>query len=93
MGFYWIAVLGIAATFRLVVSTTTSVPSSKAQPRILTWLRRRIVVPAAMGTRAAQSYGHWATVPPRIQTLAILGFLGLNIAFSVHGYKIFIGNL
>lgn len=56
------------------------------------YLRRFVTVPATFGHRCLQNIG-WCTIPPRIETLAILLFLALNIWSCVHGYYVFTGNL
>lgn len=56
------------------------------------YLRRFITVPATFGRRCLQNIG-WCTIPPRVETLTILLFFLLNVAFSIHGYYIFEGNL
>lgn len=55
-------------------------------------LRRFVTVPATFGRRCLQNVG-WCTIPPRVESLTILLFLILSIAFSVHGYYVFKGNL
>ncbi len=56
------------------------------------WLQRFILIPATFGYRTSQDFG-WYTVPPRVQSLTILAFVLMNIAFCVHGYHVFPGNL
>lgn len=46
-----------------------------------------ITTPATFGDRCAQKIG-WGTVPPRIQSLTLVAFLLVNIALSIHGYRI-----
>ncbi|KAJ4251005.1 hypothetical protein NW762_011655 [Fusarium torreyae] len=52
-----------------------------------TWTLSRLTTPATYGDRCAQKVG-WGTVPPRIQSLTLFAFLLLNIALSIHGYRI-----
>ncbi|KND87213.1 Ferric reductase transmembrane component 5 [Tolypocladium ophioglossoides CBS 100239] len=55
------------------------------------WLKRNLILPATFGYRCAQSVW-WCTVPPRIQSLTILVFLIMNVAFTVRGYRVTSGN-
>lgn len=64
----------------------------KGTERASLYLRRFVTVPATFGRRCLQNVG-WCTIPPRVESLTILLFLVLNIAFSIHGYYIFKGNL
>ncbi|KAF5676147.1 ferric reductase Fre2p [Fusarium heterosporum] len=54
---------------------------------LYSWTIGRINVPATFGNRCAQKVG-WGTVPPRLQSLTLFAFLLLNIALSIHGYRI-----
>ncbi|KAF5637720.1 ferric-chelate reductase [Fusarium sp. NRRL 52700] len=56
-----------------------------------TWVTRHIFLPATLGRRCVQDYGGWGTLPPRIQTLALVLFSILNIGCTIHGYEIFEG--
>lgn len=68
----------------------------KSKPRALgypsLYLRRFITVPATFGYRCLQNVG-WCTIPPRIETLVIVLFALMNIAFCVHGYVYISNNL
>ena len=55
-------------------------------------IRRLVTVPATFGHRCLQNVG-WCTIPPRVESLTIILFFILNVAFSIHGYFIFAGNL
>lgn len=58
------------------------------------WLhiRRFVTLPATFGYRCLQNVG-WCTIPPRVESLAILAFFLLNVACTVQGYMVFTGNL
>ena len=58
------------------------------------WLhiRRFVTLPATFGYRCLQNVG-WCTIPPLVESLTILVFFLLNVAFTVQGYMVFAGNL
>lgn len=66
--------------------------SQRRRPRLSTWLKRYVTLPATFGYRSSQPFG-WYTVPPRIQSLTILAFVVMNIVFCTQGYRVFPGNL
>ncbi|KEY73918.1 hypothetical protein S7711_07761 [Stachybotrys chartarum IBT 7711] len=93
MMMFWAVVVAIGMGNRLILalSSRQTHTSEKAPGKISTWLRRRVLLPAAFGHRRAQSIW-WCTVPLRVQTLTILVFLIMNVFFCVHGFKLFPGN-
>ncbi|KAI8942267.1 hypothetical protein NX059_000346 [Plenodomus lindquistii] len=58
----------------------------------LAWLKQYITTPATFGDRCSRPYG-WCTIPPRIQSLTIFGFVAFNIVFCSCSYRLTDGNL
>ncbi|KAL7921239.1 ferric reductase like transmembrane component domain-containing protein [Trichoderma austrokoningii] len=90
---FWIfvAFLGVSHKVYLVISrmyyNQSHFPSVGIRSHINSWFKRNITIPATFGYRCAQNVW-WATIPPRVQTITLLIFLLMNIAFNIHGYKI-----
>ncbi|KAK7414269.1 hypothetical protein QQX98_006866 [Neonectria punicea] len=96
--FWAVAVaIGVVNHIILALSNTQVVNRQPLQsvrqlPIYYSWLVSLITVPATFGTRCAQKIG-WGTLPPRIQSITIILFLIVNIAFTIHGYRIVKVNL
>lgn len=99
MVYFWVAIVAFGISYRLFnaiiyqlnpkfedTSPTGFFGSAKR------WLQRKILLPATFGHRCAQSIW-WCTIPPRIQTLTLVAFAIINIAFSIHGYRLTAVNL
>ena len=91
---FWVVTVAIGLGSHLVttISNLEVVQHQSLKPIRKLWnsytrLSSRVTVPATFGYRCAQKIG-WGTVPPRVQSLTILAFLLINIAFSIHGYRI-----
>lgn len=94
MGMFWALVVAVGIANRaLMLLETWSARSFPGQTWMGLWFIRTILIPATFGRRCVQDFGGWGTLPPRVQTLTLLLFLLINIAFSVHGYRIFEGNM
>lgn len=93
MGIFWAVVVAIGLASRLLssVSHGGAFARRRRSSKVWRWIRRSFLVPATFGYRSAQNFG-WATIPPRIQTLTILAFAVMNVAFSIRGYRFFKGN-
>jgi len=94
MIYFWIVVIAIGVLNHAIQQIGNSQivrnHSSKSGGRpwnFYTSTVNRWIVPATFGDRCAQKVG-WGTVPPRIQSLTLFAFLILNIALSIHGYRI-----
>ncbi|KAK7223108.1 hypothetical protein V2G26_011111 [Clonostachys chloroleuca] len=94
MGFFWAGVVAVGMINKAIglcmKSDRFSMPAESAPWRLV---KRTIGLPATFGVRHAQSYGIWATVPPRIESITIALFVLLNIVLSVIGYTFFPGNM
>ncbi|RFN50191.1 hypothetical protein FIE12Z_5548 [Fusarium flagelliforme] len=94
MIYFWIVVIAIGVLNHAIQQIgnlqITRNHSSKSGGRLWNFYTstvNRWIVPATFGDRCAQKVG-WGTVPPRIQSLTLFAFLILNIALSIHGYRI-----
>lgn len=94
MVIFWAVVVAIGilnhvtqhiSALRMVQSKSTR--SRSKLSNLYTWALGSITTPATFGDRCAQKIG-WGTVPPRIQSLTLVAFLLVNIALSIHGYRI-----
>ncbi|KAG5659504.1 hypothetical protein KAF25_002063 [Fusarium avenaceum] len=83
MGVFWAVVAAMG-----IVNRISSIPGQG--PKGL-WLKRNVLMPATLGRRCVQDFGGWGTLPPRIQTLTLVAFVLLNVACTLHGYRIFEG--
>ncbi|KAG6228144.1 hypothetical protein E4U26_001213 [Claviceps purpurea] len=92
MVIFWVLVVAVGAVNRLglaVLRTLHGYRLYKRTHRFETsrWLKRNVTVPAAFGYRAATET--WCgTIPLRVQVLTLGVFAGINILFSIRGYKI-----
>jgi hypothetical protein len=94
MGYFWAVVVAIGVLTRfLAYLETRRMHLSSTESKVFTWFNANIRTPATFGHRCAQDYGGWATVPPFIQTITITLFAALNLFCSIHGYKLFPGNI
>lgn len=101
MGIFWAVVAAIGVGYKAVFylqnsgGRTRSTPSTAATRGTSwwSWVKGRVLTPATFGRRCAESYGPWGTVPPRVQSITIGLFVVLNIVTSIHGYRIFPGNM
>ncbi|KAF4951396.1 hypothetical protein FSARC_12926 [Fusarium sarcochroum] len=91
---FWVVVVAIGvlnhAILQIANLQVVRNHTSKSGGRLwnlYTWTLSRLTTPATYGDRCAQKVG-WGTVPPRIQSLTLFAFLLLNIALSIHGYRI-----
>ncbi|KAI8674461.1 FAD-binding FR-type domain-containing protein [Fusarium keratoplasticum] len=91
---FWVVVVAIGimnhvgqhiAALRMVRSKSSG--SGSKLSNFYTRTLGSITTPATFGDRCAQKIG-WGTVPPRIQSLTLVAFLLVNIALSIHGYRI-----
>jgi hypothetical protein len=83
MGVFWAVVVAVG-----IVNRISPIPGQG--PKGL-WLKRNALMPATLGRRCVQDFGGWGTLPPRIQTLTMLAFVLINVACTLHGYRIFEG--
>lgn len=91
---FWAVVVAVGTTHRaLVYVETRAFGRMGHQNRAVRWFRRNISTPATFGKRCTQDVGGWCTIPTRIQSITIALFVVLNVACSVHGYRIFPGNV
>jgi hypothetical protein len=98
MGIFWGVVAAIGVGYKVAFYLQTSGGSTR--PTAATrgtswwsWIKSRVLTPATFGRRCAESYGPWGTVPPRVQSITIGLFVALNIFTSIHGYRVFPGNM
>ncbi|KAM0617648.1 hypothetical protein ACHAPW_001950 [Verticillium nonalfalfae] len=100
MIFFWIAVVALGVLSRLM-SAIGDAQRSVVKPStgiarhfhaFSVWLKRLVTIPATFGYRCAQNLG-WCTIPPRIQSLTLLAFIGMNVFLSLHGYRFTENNL
>ncbi|KAF4122223.1 FAD-binding domain [Geosmithia morbida] len=94
MTMFWIVVCAVGAFYRALAHYEAR-QSRRLGPQSWTrrWLKRHVLTPAAFGQVCTRDIGGWGTIPSRAQTLAISLFVALNIGCTVHGYKIFPGNI
>ncbi|CAJ0546526.1 Ff.00g011530.m01.CDS01 [Fusarium sp. VM40] len=83
MAVFWAVVVAVG-----IVNRISPIPGQG--PKGL-WLKRNVLMPATLGRRCVQDFGGWGTLPPRIQTLTLMAFMLLNVACTLHGYRIFEG--
>lgn len=101
MGLFWAVVVAIGVLHKIarhVLDATGRrslwIPDKRTSSRHpWLWLKRRVLIPATFGQRCAESFGAWGTVPPRIQSVTLGLFVVLNVVASVHGYRLFPGNI
>lgn len=106
MGLFWGVVVAIGITHKVIrhvgdlpsrsgtySSLPASSPSEKRSYSSWVWLKSNVLTPATFGQRCAESFGAWGTVPPRIQSITIGLFVVLNVVTSIHGYRLFEGNI
>lgn len=92
MVIFWVIVVAVGAVNRLrlaVLRTLHGYRLYKRTHRFETsrWLKRNVTVPAAFGYKAATET--WCgTIPLRVQAMTLGVFAGINILFSIRGYKI-----
>ncbi|KAM0287043.1 hypothetical protein ACHAQH_000728 [Verticillium albo-atrum] len=97
---FWIAVVAMGVLSRLAAAVGNAQrPIVKPSTSISTpfhafsvWLKRYVTIPATFGYRCAQNLG-WCTIPPRIQSLTLFAFIGMNIFLSLYGYRFTENNL
>jgi predicted ferric reductase len=107
MYYFWIVVVAIGVTTRLLTLIRTSKGpyqplaaleySTTTKSRSITrlpqaWLKRFLTVPATFGDRCSRPYG-WCTIPPRMQSLTIFLFVVLNVTLCSCSYRLTDGNL
>ena len=56
------------------------------------WTKQYIILPGTFGYRHQEPLG-WCTIPTRVQSLIIVGFVGLNIILSSIRYTSFLQNI
>jgi hypothetical protein len=83
MGVFWAVVVAVGIVNR-------GSPFLGQGPRGL-WFKRNVLIPATLGRRCVQDFSGWGTLPPRIETLTLLAFVLMNVACTLHGYRIFEG--
>lgn len=104
MGLFWAAVALIGVVHKIAgylqsagrrerKHTSTPSPTTARSFTWWAWLKSHLLTPATFGRRCAESFGPWGTVPPRVQSLTIVLFVVLNVATSIHGYRLFPGNM
>jgi hypothetical protein len=99
MGLFWGVVVAIGMIHKVIrhmidiPSSKRLYPSGKQTSWSWVWLKRHIFTPATFGQRCAESFGAWGTIPPRIQSITIGLFVALNVVTSIHGYRLFEGNM
>ncbi|KKA28416.1 hypothetical protein TD95_003190 [Thielaviopsis punctulata] len=81
---FWIVVVVTGLLYRLL-SRAALTPEKSPATRVLTLLRHLLVVPATFGYKKAQPFS-WFTVPPRVQSAALVAFVGINVWYTVAGY-------
>ncbi|KAJ6784651.1 hypothetical protein PWT90_03214 [Aphanocladium album] len=96
---FWAVVVIFGTAYRLFIAVAYKLRPKSQQSRPIgvlgsakNWLQRKVILPATFGHRCAQSIW-WCTIPTRIQTLTLTAFLILNIACSIHGYRLTAVNL
>ncbi len=65
--------------------------SSTGLKKIKRWLKVHVLLPPTFGHHYHENFG-WATVPLRLQSLAIATYVVLHILLSAFGYTVFDGN-
>jgi hypothetical protein len=88
---FWVVVVAIGVLNRIILAFLRLLKTYRLyhgqRSETATWVKRRVLMPATFGYKCATEV--WCgTVPPRIQTLTIVAFTLLNLAYSVYGYKI-----
>ena len=91
MSLFWGVVISFGLCtklFRLLSRRCGSRPGLCSSRIGGSWLKRNLTLPAAFGYRSSQSVRGLGTIPPRIQSLTILAYLVINVAFSIYGYRL-----
>ncbi|ETN36989.1 uncharacterized protein HMPREF1541_07977 [Cyphellophora europaea CBS 101466] len=100
MFYFWAVVVVIGLANRWLTASHPRFASDAIEnsPKSATWLalkrllQRYLTIPATLSHHCADPIG-WCTVPPRMQSLALLMFAAINLILSCTTYEVFTGNL
>ncbi|ODA79408.1 hypothetical protein RJ55_05001 [Drechmeria coniospora] len=87
---FWVCVVAVGVVHRLLCAPSRSDGGWGGGVVLRSanvWFSRTLAIPNTFGHRR-NVWGDWGTMPPRLQSLTLLLFLLLNVALSMHGYRI-----